>query len=273
MNGMPVIARIRTNNQEQGFYQIDVTEEGGEISTVDVHEDVLVHEGLHKGMMLSREKLEQLRREAQGIRAYHAGLRYLSYRIRSVHEMRDYLNRKHFSDQQITFAIEHLKEEKLLDDRQYALSFAKTRIRTSTKGPQMIYRELLQAGINQELAAETEDLFPAKEQLEHARKYLHKQKASVKNKKSYIESRQVLSRLLMQRGYSRKITEQVVNEINDFLIENERNALQHQAEKAMQKFRKFSGKEFNLKVRTFLYKKGFPVDAITSYLREQTGDR
>ncbi|MFT8319075.1 MAG: RecX family transcriptional regulator [Sporolactobacillus sp.] len=266
---MPVIARIRTNEKAKGFYEVSVTLRNGAEQTLTVHEDLLVQDELHKGKELSDAQYTKLEKEAQGIRAYHAGIRYLSYRMRSIHEMRVYLQRKEYEENQIIYAINRFKKEKLLDDKAFAASFTRTRIELSTKGPQMIYRELLQAGVAQDIAAETESLFPFELQLAHARKYLAKQTASVKNKKSMVESRQVLARLLMQRGYAHDISRQVLDELSDFLKENEKNALTYQAEKAMQKYKKFSGSEFSRKVKAYLFRKGFPIDEITGLLEER----
>lgn len=268
---MPVIIQIRTDEKEKGFYNIEVARDDGQTMTLNVHEDVLVQDELRKGLPLSESRLDGLRREAEGIRAYHAGLRYLSYRMRSNQEMRQYLEKKEFTVGQIADALQRLKDEKLLDDQAFAESFIRTRIQLSTKGPQMIYRELLQAGVDQEIAAESDTMFPEEEQMDHARKYLTKQLASVKNKKSSMEAKQVLSRLLMQRGYSRKISDQVIGELKEFLEDNEKSALAYQGDKAMQKFKKLTGAEFTQKVRAYLYRKGFPSEEIVAFIEERTG--
>ncbi len=270
---MAVITRIKINNKEKGFYQVDISETSGRTIELNLHEDVLVHEALRKGLALSGDRLRRLLAESEGIRAYHAALRYLAFRMRSVREMRDYLKKKDYSAAQIAFAVGRLKKEKLLDDRSFAVSFIRTRIRTSTKGPQLIYRELLRAGVAGELAQQTEALFPEDVQLEHARKYLAKQTASVKNKKSALEARQVLARRLMQRGYSRTISDRVIAEIDGFLKENEKRALIAEGERSMQKFKKSSGAEFIRKVKSNLYRKGFPPEAIIAFVEERTSGR
>lgn len=267
---MPVITAIRTDDKEKESFKVEVTGDDGRSMTLQIHEDVLVRYELHKGKILSGLQLDGLRQEAKGIHAYHAGLRYLAFRMRSVHEMRNYLEKKNYSPAQIDFAVQRLKKERVLDDHTFAESFIRTRMKLSTKGPKLIYRELLQAGVSQDNAALAETLFPEDDQLEHARKYLAKQTASVKNKKSSAEARQVLSRLLMQRGYSRKISDQVIAEIQPFLEENEKSALAYQGEKAMQKFKKFTGTDFIRRVKTYLYRKGFPAAEIQSYLDGHT---
>lgn len=267
---MPVITRIRTDGRNSGYFEIDVKRDDGETEMLNVHEDVLVRDELRKGLHISESRLAGLRMEAEDIKAYLAGIRYLSYRMRSRYEMEAFLKKKEFSESQISSALRRLQQEKMLDDYAFAAAFTRTRIELSTKGPQMIYRELLQAGVDQSIAAEAEAMYPAREQLAHARKYLAKKTASVKNKKSSTEARQILSRLLMQRGYSREITDRVIGEISDFLADNERNALACQGEKAMQKYKKFTGNEFLQKVKIFLYRKGFPADEIHSFLQERT---
>ncbi|MCL1632043.1 RecX family transcriptional regulator [Sporolactobacillus sp. CPB3-1] len=268
---MARITRIQTDETERDFFSIEIRDPEGRTSRVSVHEDILVREALHKGLELSAEQVERIRREASGTRAYNAGLRYLAHRMHSVFEMKEYLKKRSFDVRQIDYAIQRMLDEKLLDDETFANSFARTRIQTSTKGPQLIYRELLQTGVAQEIAARTEKLFSIDEQIAHARKYLAKHTSSVKNKKSSAEARLVLARLLMQHGYSREISNHVLNEITDFLEENEKNALANQAEKAMQKYKKFTGRAFALKVRNFLYHKGFPLDAIDSFLHDRIG--
>lgn len=269
MRGMPVVATIRTAEKSKGFFEVSVVEPDGSEQIITVHEDVLVQEALHRGKDLSAQQFVRLKKEAEGIKAYHASIRFLSFRMRSVSEMRTYLAKKEFLPVQIDFAIKRLIQEKLLDDRAFAASFVRTRMELSTKGPQLIYRELLQAGIDQATAQEAVELYPDDLQIEHARKYLAKQTASVKNRKSRVESRQVLSRQLMQRGYSQAISKEVLDEISDFLKENEKSALAYQAEKAVQKYKKLTGDAFSQKVKEYLFRKGFPIDEISVFLDDR----
>ncbi|RYM00017.1 recombinase RecX [Sporolactobacillus sp. THM7-7] len=263
---MPVITHIRAG-QQKDYYDIDVRQSDEKTVTLNVHEDVLVHNELRKGLEISEEQLDQLVSEAGSIGAYLAGVHYLSYRMRSLREMQNYLKKKGFHAGQIDYALQRLQSEKLLDDQAFAASFVRTRIRLSTKGPKMIYRELLQAGVDQSIAEEeAERLYPVDLQLAHARKYLRKKLTSVKKKKSLSEAAQVLSRLLTQRGYSREITVRVIGEIGSFLAENERDALVYRGEKALQKYKKYTGDEFVRKVRYDLYRRGFPADEIESFL-------
>ncbi|MFT8872219.1 MAG: RecX family transcriptional regulator [Sporolactobacillus sp.] len=265
---MPEIARIEAIKNVKGFYNVTFSNADGSEQSLEVQEDVLVQAGLHKGQQLSSAQYTQLLHEAGTVLAYRAGLRFLSYRMRSKMEMRGYLQKKMFTSTQIMAAMERFSSEKLLDDRAFALSFVRTRMELSTKGPQLVYRELLQAGIAQDIAEAACELYSADVQLDHARKYLAKQAASVKNKKSAAEARLVLSRLLMQRGYEQAVSAQVIEEIADFLADNEKNALIYQAEKAAQKYKKLSGDDARVKIRAYLYQKGFSADAITALLSD-----
>ncbi|RYL88944.1 recombinase RecX [Sporolactobacillus sp. THM7-4] len=267
---MPVIIQIRADDQHNGYYEIVVKQADDQIVTLNVSEDVLVHNELRKGLEITDHQLMSLSSEAENVKAYLAAIHYLSYRMRSCQEVKNYLKKKEYSTEQIDYALTRLQKEGLLDDHAFAAAFVRTRIQLSTKGPKMIYRELLQAGVDQEIAEEAEELYPVEDQLDHARKYLRKKLTSVKNKKSLLEATQILSRLLMQRGFSREITVRVIGEISEFLAENEQNALAYLGEKAMQKYKKYSGDEFLQKVKSFLYRKGFPLSDITSFLEDHT---
>ncbi|MFT9426935.1 MAG: RecX family transcriptional regulator [Sporolactobacillus sp.] len=266
---MPVVAQIRTREKAKGFFDVQLVDPDGDEQLIIVHEDVLVHEELYKGKELTAQETANLKKASEGIRAYHAALHFLSFRMRSEHEMRLYLKKKDFLPEQINRAIERLTADKLLDDRAFAASFVRTRLELSSKGPQLIYRELLQAGIDQTIAQQSVEFYPSDLQIENARKYLMKQTVSIKNRKSAVESRQILSRQLMQRGFSQEVSQQVIQEISDFLVDNEKSARIYQMEKALQKFKKLSGDELLRKVKAYLYRKGFPTDQIALLLEER----
>lgn len=271
VNEMPVITRIRTDDQKKGYYEIDVAQASGNTRTLSVHEDILVRHELRKGLKLEESELGHIVSEAKNTDAWLDALRYLSIRMRSCYEITCYLKKRGHGSEQTEAVIRRLKNERLIDDQEFAAAFVRSRIRLSTKGPKMIYRELLQAGIDPKTASAAAKLYPRDVQLDHARTYLQKKLTSVKNKKSFSEATQVLSRLLMQRGYSREVTVQAISEIGEFLEGSSAAALNYQGEKALRKYKKCSGDELFYKVKSFLYRKGFAVDEITAFLHENTG--
>lgn len=79
--------------------------------------------------------------------AYQSSIRYLAPRARSVHEIRQYLTKKGFGDEDIKNTIAKLEKEKLLNDREFAVMFVEQRERFKPKSKFALAFELKQKGI------------------------------------------------------------------------------------------------------------------------------
>lgn len=84
--------------------------------------------------------------------------RYLKYRLRSVKEMRDYLVKKAgtygFPVERAEKALNHLQEEKYLDDLVFTEEFINSRVRFKPKGEYALRMELRQKGISEDVVDE-----------------------------------------------------------------------------------------------------------------------
>lgn len=86
-------------------------------------------------------------------RCYLSAVRILNYRFNSVVELRRKLSVKKFERATIDSTIERLRREKWLDDARFAGAFTRTRSLKNI-GPQRIRRELIAAGVEDDVAAE-----------------------------------------------------------------------------------------------------------------------
>ena len=77
-----------------------------------------------------------------------AGLNFLSYRPRSVHEVRQRLRRR-FSDPLVEKTVTYLLESGLLDDAAFARQWRSSRERRRPKGSRMLGMELRRLGVEQ----------------------------------------------------------------------------------------------------------------------------
>ncbi len=93
----------------------------------------------------------KLLEEKERVRA--AALRLLRYRDRSVAEMRERLKRKGFNRETIEQEIEHLIEERLLDDEHFAGIWIRHKLTVSYKGKRLVRAELAAKGISAEMFA------------------------------------------------------------------------------------------------------------------------
>ena len=119
----------------------------GEEYAFPVDEELIIKYMLHKGMVLSPAFQEELKVEDVSRKAYQRALNYLSYGLRSEKEVRDDLKEKEF-EEQADEVIERLKEQRLIDDLEYAKSFVRTSANLNRKGPSVIQNELFRRGID-----------------------------------------------------------------------------------------------------------------------------
>lgn len=83
-------------------------------------------------------------------RARESTLRYLSYRPRSIAEVRAFLLEKEYEKEVVDSVIDALSETKFLDDHQFATWWTESRIRGGKSGPLRIRRELQRKGISKD---------------------------------------------------------------------------------------------------------------------------
>lgn len=266
---MHTITEIRVDTHQKGYYYVDICGEDFRAATLHIHEDILVKHGLRKGLEMTADELSSIQSEEDDNKSYLVAIHYLSYRMRSVQEMEAYLLKKGFSHRQVYRTIKRLASEKLLDDGQFADAFVRTRVHLSTKGPERIYRELLRAGVAPSAARSSLEVYPFEEQLANAVRYLDKKKAAIKGKRSPAEGANIIRRMLTQRGFSSQVIEHVLSDYLLFTAADEKQALVYQGEKAVQKYKKYTGRTFEQKVKSCLYRKGFSLPEIDSFLRER----
>jgi regulatory protein len=142
MNG-GIITRIERKSARSKRYQIYFNDE----PLLSVHEDVLVKQGLYKGMEVDAAKIKELLLAEEYNQVRIAALHYLSYRPRTIQELRQYLTKKDFSAGYIHQVVEEMKEQGYLNDQQYAKAWVEERRNRKNYGVLRIKNELRQKGI------------------------------------------------------------------------------------------------------------------------------
>jgi regulatory protein len=92
----------------------------------------------------SRTRPQKLAGEQQ---LYTSALRALMRRAHSIHEMREYLNRRAEDKEQVSEVIARLRENNYLDDARYALEYARQHANSRRQGRFRIARELRGRGV------------------------------------------------------------------------------------------------------------------------------
>ncbi|MBH0231121.1 recombination regulator RecX [Halobacillus yeomjeoni] len=266
---MAKLTKITTQKKHKNRYNIFLDRGQGEAYGFSVDEDVLIKYRLQKNMELDDATIEALIQTDTLHKSYTLAINYLSYRMRSEKEIRDYLNEKEVDSEHIDEIVKRLYDEKFLDDQEFANSLVRTRIMTSSKGPLLLKKELLEKGVSAQQAEEALTHFSFDKQYEKARKFAEK-KLKNGGKKSFRQQLQNLQQTLMQKGYGGEIIQEVIANLPEDEEEGQEwEAAVYQGEKLLRKFeRKTEGFELKQKIKQGMYRKGFSFDLIDRFLDE-----
>jgi regulatory protein len=265
---MAMITKVTTQQKNQNRYNIFMDYGKGEEFAFSVDEDVLLKHQLKKGLELDEFSLMEIRYHDDIQKAYNTAISYLASRIRSEKEIRDHLLKKEMEEPVVQEVIHKLTDQKYINDMEYAQAYVRTQINTTDKGPCLIQTELKERGINPAFIEKALETFTFELQVEKAG--MISKKFIQKNAKDSIRIlKQKLENLLIRKGYSFEIANVAVSDIHiDKHVEAELEALRIQAEKAQKKYGKYTGFEYDQKMKQFLFRKGFSVEMIERILLE-----
>lgn len=114
--------------------------------------DLFMRAGLASGDELSEAELRGLVEQDEMHRARHAAMNLLAHRARSRAELRRRLWRKEFPDPVIDETLGWLEERGYVDDRAFAESFVRDRLRLKPRGRVGLIQELRKKGVDSHVA-------------------------------------------------------------------------------------------------------------------------
>ncbi len=268
MSALVKITRITTQKNNNERFSIFIDKGSGEEFGFGVDLDVLISFGLRKGVELDDDMLENIHFEDQVKKGMNYALNYLSYRMRSQKEVRDYLLKKEIPEGAFPSIFEKLERYGYVDDLEFAKAFVRTKINAGGKGPFVIGQELKQKGVNKAMTEKALEEYSYEKQVELAQSVAEK-KANKLKKASSTELKQKVNQELRAKGFDRDIIQEVMDNIElEKGDDEEWEALVLQAQKAERRYSNLDRREFDHKMKQFLYRKGFPFPLINRYLEE-----
>ena len=112
--------------------------------------EVAAREGIRIGAELSAEQIEALTRTNRYYVCLGTAMNYLSYRPRSEFEVRTRLERRGFDRANIEAVLGKLKEQRLLDDENFARFWEENRDSFRPRSQRMVQLELKRKGVAHE---------------------------------------------------------------------------------------------------------------------------
>jgi regulatory protein len=148
---MPTITRLVAGKRNQSRVNIYFD---GEF-TLALSLDEVVKHGLKKGLELSEAEITKLKDQDATDYAYNKLLNFLSYRPRTVKEVRDRLYKYEVRDPgKQNLLIERLQSKGYLDDVAFARWFIDSRNTHRPRSPRRIEQELQAKGVSREVIKE-----------------------------------------------------------------------------------------------------------------------
>lgn len=165
--------------------------------------------GLHEGQELTSKEVEKLQNDDLLHRSLNSALRYLSPRPRSETEVRNRLRRQGYDADTIQQVIDKLKEQKLIDDADFARFWRENRENFRPRSRRFIEFELRQKGVDAETAAE---ITAGLDDELNAYRAAQRKAGSLKGL-DYQNFRNRLSAFLKQRGFSYELINRTINRV------------------------------------------------------------
>lgn len=260
------ISKITRQKELKDRYNIFTNKHGKEEYLFSVDETILIKYQLRKGMELDTLLINEIQYNDEIRKGYHRAVKYLASVKRTESEVVTFLSSKMENPALVSEVMAKLLEMKFLDDEDYAFSYVRTQRNTTSKGPEVIKRELKEKGISANLIQAAMEELSYEDQLQGAKKIALKFLDSNKKESSRILM-QKLEQTLARKGYPSSVIREVKSAPEVVEMDNdELEALRLHGDKARRKFAKYEGYEFTQKMKQFLYRKGFAMDLIEQYL-------
>lgn len=182
-----------------------------------LHKDVAVKFGLKKGADISELKIKELLLQNEFHIAKDTALRYLSYRQRTEYEIRKKLTQKKYKQKIIDYTLQNFKKIGLINDKEFAESFARDTLKKKSIGKALLKQKLLNKGLPKDVITTViENTYKTINEKETAIQIAKKQLKKYENRKNKStdkENQIRLSNFLAQRGFSWDIISQAMRQI------------------------------------------------------------
>lgn len=120
----------------------------------EFHSDVIVKAGIKIGNV-DDEKFFECEKESSVIIAFNLATKYISSKLKTEQQIKDYLYKKNYHKQTVDAVVEKLKDYKIIDDANYAESYVKSNPNFSKN---KLKQKLFASGVKSNVVDESLDM-------------------------------------------------------------------------------------------------------------------
>ena len=182
--------------------------DNGEV--IDTYDEVILNNELLIKKELDTNLYNQLIIDTKLQEYYNSCIKYISIRIRSTKEIKDYLKKKMVEDEDIDYIISKLTINKYLDDDKFSQCFIKDKLKFTNWGDVKIIYELKKHNISSSVIENNKYLIDRELLIEKIDKTINKQINSNKKLDKY-KLRNKLYNYLINSGFSSNLIVERLN--------------------------------------------------------------
>ncbi|MCK8607476.1 RecX family transcriptional regulator [Apilactobacillus ozensis] len=235
-----------------------------------ISEEIMLKYRIFQGTEIDDELKSKLLLEDDISKLYDKAINYLSYKLRTEYEIKSFLKKYTENDSQIQSVINKLLDQQLIGDQNYANSFVRTELKKHDKGPNDIFNKLRLSHIDEDkIQLAIENNYQTADIIDNGITQAQKAFKHYKND-GYTLRLQKVKQHLIKKGYPISELGEIIeksNLENDVSQQNE--ALKMQGDKAYRRYSRLDAKKRDLKLKQFLYRKGFDLDSINQYIEDK----
>ena len=156
-------------------------------TNIILHEEVILkYELLIKKNI---DNINDLVKQNDKYEIFDISIKYLSYKLRSIQELREYLLKHNYQEEDVDLVVHELIKKGYLNDSLYSKSYINDRISLSNDGPLKIINYLEKQGIKKEVYVEYLELFNQDLIYERINKYIDKMIKGNKKSKFILKNK------------------------------------------------------------------------------------
>lgn len=240
--------------------------------------ELIYSHGLKKGIQVDTKILEELVKADNYIKGKTAALRYIERAMKTKKQVEDMLYKKEMAEETVNKVIEFLESYGFIDDKRYAESFIKQKLKES--GKNKIKYDLLKKGIDEELIKELLDEVSSEDESAVALALAEK-KARILGKSEKDKGKLLgkVTKYLLSKGYTYDLINQIVNKVALTIAEDEETLEEPEVDfeellaLAQKKYNLLKSNEDNAmklkkKLQDFLLRRGYGYEEIKAVLTQ-----
>ncbi len=253
----------KIQKMKSGKYKIELDKQ----TKITTYDEVILKNNLLFKQDINLELQNQIAKDTSEYDGYYKALKYITTKMRSEKEMYTYLEKTGLPEEEQKKIIAKLKENGMLNEKQFISSFIADKVHLSNLGPNQIRKELENHNIDtdkiiEELSHYEDSIF------EEKLKKIIQKRVLADHKHSKHQLKQKLLMDLIHLGYEK---EQICS-ILETISYNDQDQLEKEYQSLYHKLsKKYEGIILKNQIKNKLYQKGFTIDDINAILELERG--